>query len=463
MTKKTPDLSPHPASFRDPSGFIFRRDNLFYRQVNLSYQKEYDQLISSGLYKELTGKKLLIAHSEVSAGEFAADADRYKVLFPEQLAFISYPWEWSPAQLSDAALLTLDILQRAISHDMILKDATPLNIQFAGGRPVFIDSLSFDRYDPSRPWVAYRQFCECFLLPLYLHHYLQAGVHTILRAYPEGIPAALAKRMLPWKSRMRLGVWLHVILPAQVRTDRPAAGQSFSRKKMTQLVSHLRSCIENLDKPIKIATHWSRYYEDTIMSVAYLREKEKLVREITTGIEFPSALDLGANDGYFAKLLAQRGIPVVAADADWLCIDNLYRWTREGSSGILPLCIDLADPTPASGFEHTERSSFTERMEAGLVMALAVLHHLTIGRSLPLHRIAAWFSRLAGPWLLVEYIPPTDKKALELIQHKRGIFHPYDQEAFESVFSRYFAVEKKLPVPETERVLYLMRRKNEYL
>ena len=199
----------HPASFKDPSGFVFQANDINYRQVNKMYAENYELLFSSGLYKNLTEKKLLIPHKEVSEN-ITQSPDWYKTLLPQQINFISYAYEWSFDQLKDAALLTLKVLKIAVEHGMILKDATPFNIQFNEGRAVFIDTLSFEKYDTTKPWIAYRQFCECFLFPLYLEHYLKSDVQKILSTYLDGIPVDITAKLLPMKSSLNMGVWLHV-------------------------------------------------------------------------------------------------------------------------------------------------------------------------------------------------------------------------------------------------------------
>lgn len=198
------DLRTHPASFRDPAGFMFRHNDAWYRQVNRQYAQDYDRLMHSGLYETLTRKNLLIAHTEVEQN-MTGSSDHYKILLPQQIAFISYPYEWSVDMLKDAALLTLSVNQIALDHGMILKDATGFNVQFLNGRPIWIDSLSFEQYDGRSPWIAYRQFCECFLFPLYLAHYADAGLVRWLALFPEGIPVATTASVLPWKSFFSLG------------------------------------------------------------------------------------------------------------------------------------------------------------------------------------------------------------------------------------------------------------------
>ncbi|HYC28343.1 MAG TPA: hypothetical protein VEB42_05990, partial [Chitinophagaceae bacterium] len=148
----------HPSSFRDPSGFVFRTNGQVYRQVNQQYAATYDRFMQSGLYEKLTASKKLLPHTEIAENITGTD-NWYKTLLPEQVRFISYPYEWCFDELKDAALLVLDIMKESIAHGFILKDATPFNVQFYNGKPVWIDTLSFDIYEPSKPWVAYRQFC----------------------------------------------------------------------------------------------------------------------------------------------------------------------------------------------------------------------------------------------------------------------------------------------------------------
>jgi hypothetical protein len=456
-----PDRVPHPASFRDPSGFVFRSEGRWYRQVNDRYAGDYRRLMDSGLYDTLTKKNWLIPHTEVDPDQTTGTPGHFKTLLPQQLPFIGYPCEWSPEQLKDAALLTLAIVRLSIGYGMILKDATPLNIQFVEGRALFIDTLSFEQYDASRPWIAYRQFCECFLFPLLLHHYHRQGVHRTLLAYPEGIPAVVTLSLLPLKSRFRPGVWLHVFLPGRIREGSGDKGKTpaFDKHKLRLLIDNLESTIRGLRTASRGAGGWSAYYRDTILGPSYLLEKEKLFREMIAGVSFASALDLGANDGYFSKILAEKKALVLAADADWACISNLYGSAGAGTP-LYPLCVDIADPTPAAGFANKERSPLSERAQSDLVTALALVHHLVLGRNIPLGMVAGYFATLTRYLLIVEFVPSTDKKAMELTRNKSFFHTPYDAASFEAQFGLYFTIQRRSPVPGTERVLYLMSKNN---
>jgi hypothetical protein len=465
----------HPASYRDPAGFVFSVDGVIYRQVNKCYSSSYDRLHQSGLYDRLTGKGLMIPHTEVTPDlaisedgcKIALSADSYKILQPQQIRRISYPSEWGPEQLKDAALLTLKIQLLAMDNGMTLKDATPFNIQFLNGQPIFIDTLSFDGYEPAKPWIAYRQFCECFLFPLYLHHYAGTGTDKISIAWPEGIPAAVTARMLPFKSRLNAGAWLHIFLQAGVSSRKTAdtgaklrfsTGDNlrFSKAKLTNLIEHLQSVINRLGPGSKSPSAWSNYYDETILGKDYLEEKQKLFRRYLQHLDFADSLDLGSNDGLFSKILAETGKPVIAVDADWQCIDKLY---RNHIPGILPLCVDLANPTPSTGFRNAERASFTDRAAADLVVALALIHHLALGGNIPVTLIADYFNQLTKKHLIAEFIPAFDPKAAALIARRQTSPPGYDLGHFETAFNRNFQIEQKDAIAGSERVLYLLKKR----
>ena len=451
----------HPASFKDPSGFIFFHEDVLYRQVNQVYAVNYDRLMNSGLYQLLTNKSYLIPHSEID-DNFTASPEWYKTIQPELIPFISYPYEWCFDQLKDAALLTLAVQRAAIDHGMILKDATPLNIQFRKGRPVFIDTLSFEVYNPSMPWVAYRQFCECFLFPLYLEHYLKIDVQKILSTYLDGIPVEITSKMLPIKSGFNLGVWLHVHLQNNVRTTPEGTGREqqgkFDKKKMLNLVSHLESIIHRFTSQKGAASTWSNYYDKTILGKEYLQAKEDLFLEFTNNIEPSKVMDIGGNDGYFSRLLAKRNFEVVTIDNDSQSISNLYQnIKKENIPNILPLIIDISNPSPALGFDQRERLSFEQRFRVDFVLALALIHHLALTKNLPLQDIAAYFHSVA-PLLLIEFVPKSDDKVKEMLAGRKDIFPDYTIDNFEQQFSEYYTIINKQMIPGTERVLFLMKR-----
>lgn len=460
MTKYTR----HPSSFKDPSGFIFESEGKLYRQVNQYYAAQYRQLTDSGLYNKLVTQGQLIAHEEI-AENITHSAGWYTTLLPEPVQTISYPYEWCFEQLQDAALLTLSVLKTALQHNMILKDATPYNIQFHKGRPVFIDTLSFDTYDPKQPWIAYRQFCQCFLFPLYLEHYLKTDIQKILSTYIDGIPVDIIAKLLPLKSRLSLGVWLHVYLQHTATTSTRANNNnnhktaSFSKKKLLDVISHLTSIITSFPANKTYKTTWSNYYEDTILSKEYLQAKEAIIREMGQATKARSVLDLGANDGYFSKLFAGLQMQVIATDADNRCISKLYQEVKKDKiENILPLILDIANPSPAIGFNNRERAAFHDRIKTDLVAALALVHHLVIGKNISIPVLAEYFNHIA-PELIIEFVPKEDEKVQHMLKSRPDTFPDYNIEVFETLFNQYFEVISKKQVPGTHRVLYHMKRR----
>jgi hypothetical protein len=454
------DQQHHPASFRDPAGFIFEREGKFYRQVNQLYAAHYEMLKKSGLYELLVKEKKLLPHTEVE-NNFLGDANWYATLFPQQLNLITYPYEWCFSQWKDAALLTLDMVKASIEHGMILKDATPFNIQFVNGAPVFIDTLSFEKYDASKPWVAYRQFVECFIAPLLLAKYNAAEMLAIFQVYPDGIPLRVVSKLLPLKSMLRPNVFLHIVLPRLLPAGKagPSKKQaSFTQQKLSGIISNLHSFVSALRLPGSV-TQWNNYYEATILSNEYAAAKMAITESWLKELPVQTVFDMGTNTGLFALAAAAAGKYCIAVDADTACIDKLYNVCRQKNiPNLMPLCIDITHPSPAIGWNNAERSAFAERVKTDLTMALALIHHLAIGKNIRFEQMAETFSRFS-PYLIVEFVPKNDPKVQLLLQEREDIFTRYSETFFLEAFGEKFAIIKQAMVPGTERKLFLMQRK----
>ncbi|MEO7307609.1 MAG: hypothetical protein ABIR78_00095 [Ferruginibacter sp.] len=453
-------MNPHPASYRDTAGFVFQHDGKIYRYIHPAYEPHYSWLMESGLYDELVKNGKLIAHEEITEREQFSFADG-SVLLPEQIPFISYSYEWSFDMWKDAALLTLQIATAALKKGMILKDATPFNIQFHKGSPIFIDTLSFENYEEGKPWVAYRQFSECFLAPLLLMHYCHPGTHKLFTVYPNGIPMDVLVSLLPKRSKWNINTLLHVHLQAKFsgkQKPRSANENKFSKQKLEILLKGLENFVQKLSLK-KIKTTWDDYYTDTILGEAYLQAKTALVRSFISGIEYEKVIDLGANDGHFSLLFPEHK-QVIATDSDPNCINNLYLKNKAaGRSNILPLVNDLTTPSPAVGWNNTERASVTERLKADLVLALALVHHLAIANNVPLGLIANWLQPM-GEQLIIEFVPKSDEKVKLLLQNRKDIFVEYSLEHFKTIFAATHQIIKEEVVGNTGRVLFLMKRKS---
>jgi hypothetical protein len=125
---------------------------------------------------------------------------------------------------------------------------------------------------------------------------------------------------------------------------------------------------------------------------------------------------------------------------------------------LLPLCLDLANPSPAQGFAHREREAWLARSRCDVLLALALVHHLAIGNNLPLTQIAELFAAIA-PEAIVEFVPKSDAKVQQLLASREDIFADYDRAGFEKAFARYFELVEASAIEESERVLYRFRRR----
>lgn len=453
-------------SFRDPAGFLFERDGTLYRQVNRSYKENYDRLLASDLYTNLSDAQLLVPHAEQDV-EPLDRSSAYKVLQPERIPFISYPYEWSFSQLQDAALLTLAVQRRALEHGMSLKDATAYNVQFRNGRPIFIDTLSFEVYQPGEPWVAYRQFCQHFLAPLALMSLTDVRLNQLSRANIDGVPLDLASRLLPWRTRLDVGLALHVHLHARfqaasgISTEQDAAPRGrFARTSLLGLIDSLESAVRKrrLSLPKSI---WSDYYQENTYTKVAAEQKGRLVARFLDHVAPGIVWDVGANTGVYSRLAGDRGIPTISFDLDPACVERNYLEARKrGEANVLPLVLDIFNPSPAIGWQNQERMTLFDRGPVDLVLALALVHHLVIAGNLPLDEVAEFFRRVAR-WLVIEFVPRDDPQTRRLLQAHRGISHDYGQEAFEQCFQEHFTMIESAPVPETGRSIYLMKRRDD--
>jgi SAM-dependent methyltransferase len=449
----------HPASFRDPSGFVFIHDGVVYRAVRLAGQQDYDHLMSSGLYRRLSDEKRMIGHEE--ADHMPLPPDTYKILRPQQLHVRTYPYEWCFRQLKDAALLTLHLAATALEYGMILKDAPANNIQFIGNRPVLIDSLSFARYEEGQAWQAFQQFCAHFLYPLLLFQKIPELTPAIRMAYPEGVSARVTAALLPWKSWFNWKAQLYVYLAAAVTGEKAStrsARLKISKQKLLQNITQLRELISALQPPGH-RTAWSEYYDRRLLSEAYLENKKDLIVAILKDVEPRRVIDAGCNTGIFSLLAAAHSPEVIAYDNDPVSIDVLYRdAVQRKCSNISILIGDIVNPAPALGWANGEQPALIDRLSGDMVLALALVHHLAIAKNIPLPFISALFARITSRWLVIEFVPKSDPKVQILLQSRADIFPGYTKEDFEKVFSQEFHIRQSHALSDSDRILYLMER-----
>ena len=410
--------------------------------------------MQSGLYEALVRDGLLIPHEDLGSPLGQPHAT---LIRPERVPMVSYPYEWCFSQLRDAALAMLQIARTASKFGMALKDASAYNIQFLRGRPILIDTLSFEPY-AGGPWVAYRQFCQHFYAPLLLWSATDPRLGRLSQVFIDGVPLSLASKLLPKRTWMKPGALFHIHMHAAAEGKLSARGGSGGSQRsgnITALLESLESAVTATRWTPK--SEWSSYYSD---QPSYAAEGFAGKLDLVTGwlnrIQPATVWDLGANTGQFSKVAAKQGALAVALDSDPACVDTLYREARaEKLDTLLPLVADLTNPSPAIGWANVERQTLEQRGPADLILALAVVHHLAIGNNVPLTAVADYFARI-GRRAIVEFVPKSDPMVQRMMASRADVFDSYTAEEFERAFSARFTIEQRAVIPTSGRLLYLM-------
>lgn len=451
-------------SFRDPSGQVFEKDDRILRTINNCYSDHWDHAVNSGLLLKAAKRNQVPAFAECPPPPSA-----WKCLEVEKIPFISYPYEWCFSQLKDSALLTLELLSDALEKGMILKDASAYNVQFCGSKPVFIDLLSLEIWQQGAPWQAYRQFCMHFLAPLALSSYLGLWCNNLSRLWIDGTPLPYACSLLPFRTRFRPGLALHLFAHAHMEQRHADARISaakardvrLSKKSLHNLVISLQNTIASVKLP-KHKTQWADYYEDTNYSEEASTAKLAIVERVSAEHKGRLAVDLGANTGLFSRILAQNFTQVLAVDVDPLAVERHYLSLKmNGLGNIIPLVIDLSNPSPSLGWACEERDSFQQRCNANFVMALALIHHLVIAAGIPLQQVAAFFASLlpSGGNLLIEFVPKEDSQVQRLLAAREDVFPEYTLDTFRKIFSCTFLEEALFALPDSLRTIVCFRKR----
>jgi len=449
------------SSFRDSSGFLFYIENELYRVINSSYKEQYDHLINSELYKKLTENNLLISHEEINNLEI--DYSYYKIIKPKKIPFVSYPYEWSFSQLKDAALLTLRIQKGAMKYGMTLKDGSAYNIQFFNGKPIFIDTLSFEMYEDGQIWKPYKQFCQHFLAPLALMSKKDIRLNLLSKTFIDGIPLDLTTKLLPKTTFGNFGLMAHIHAHAKSqkhyenKEDTKIKERTISKRSFEGLTDNLDSSIKKMTWK-EDNTEWGNYYSDTNYSEESFEEKKKIILSTLEKITPRIVWDLGANTGIFSRLASDQGINTISFDIDPLAVEKNYLASlKNNEQDILPLILDLTNPSSNIGWSNDERISFLQRGPADLVFALALVHHLAISNNVPLYKIAEFFSAISK-FLIIEFIPKSDSQVKRLLTTREDIFKNYDEQNFEKEFSKFFKITSSQKLVESERTIYIMEK-----
>ena len=463
---------PDGGSFRDWDGRVFVEDGRILRALSARAVEDWEALAASELFRAFTGNGMLVGTEPAGEATLAAlqaadpEGAWAGALVHERLPFVSYPYEWSFSMLKDAALLQLKLTAAALGEGLTLKDATPYNVQWRGSQPVFIDVGSFERVRPGEPWAGYRQFCELYLYPLLLEAYRGVPFQPLLRGRIDGLPPTEFRALFSLRDALRRGMLRHVFLHAAL--DRRNAGRTGEVKSElgeagfdTKLVAANVAQLEHLVGRLRARTtvsDWRDYRTTCSYGPDEAATKDDFVRRALAHRRRRLVWDLGCNDGRYARLAAGGSDFVVALDSDRVLVDDLYTKLREaGDHSVLPLVVDLTDPSPAVGWRNRERRALLERDRPDLVLCLALVHHLSISANVPLREVVEWLRGMSCE-VVVEFPDRTDPMVERLLAAKREESHPdYDRDRFERLLQERFDVADQARLPTGTRSLYFLR------
>ncbi len=445
-----------PGSFRDPASRVFHRGDEVFRSLSDEGQADWQTLEQSDLFRKWSESGELI-------GTQSSQSDD-RVLTHDKIPFWSYPYEWSFSMLKSAAAMHLRLLEDALTEGLTLKDATPYNVQFIGSKPVFVDIGSFTKYEPGEPWIGYRQFCRQFLYPLMVRAHADVPFQPLLRGSLDGIPAETARSLLRGRRATKPGVAADVMLQSRaektmsdssrnVRSEMSVAG--FSAELILTNVRRLQKVVEKTTWDPGEST-WSEYAG--CEHVATQRgPKEEFVKRVASQEHRRLVWDLGANDAYFSKSIAGLADTVVAIDGDEATVDRVFQsLSSDGPDNVLPMVMDLADPSPGLGWRGSERRKLEDRGLPDLVLMLAVVHHLVIGANLPLAAVIDWIASFDAE-VVFEWVPLEDPMSKKLTANKRRteVHSDYDETSLRRYLDGRFEIREELPL-EGRRLFHLV-------
>ena len=460
------DLQFDPGSFKDPDGCIFEYQGNIYRTLSASAAERMRARVADGTLAALIDQGLLIDSELVGASDVGlADADLGEtVMRHARIPVLTYPSEWSFDMLRDAALVTLDLLQQGLERDLMLKDATAFNVAFHDGRMKFFDTLSIDDYTEGAPWDGYAQFCREFLFPLMLTSYRGIEFQPWLRGSLSGIPVRTFARLLSLREKLRGPVVKHVVL--QAKLDRSFADtdtemrssfktMKFSKPMIVANVAGLSKTLRKLGYEAGDSV-WGDYASSHSYSAEDEITKRQFVDQAVDHLSPSTVVDLGGNIGDYSFLVAPKVDRVLCVDIDPACINTLYRRIRDGGpTNVVPIVGDLLNPTPALGWNLTERRDLFERIRSESFFALALVHHLAIGGNVPLPRVVETLHRIA-PSGVVEWVDKQDTMVQRMLRNRTDVFADYTWDVFRTEIERRFNIVKTVETHDGARRLCLL-------
>jgi hypothetical protein len=464
------------SSFRDPTGRVLVNNNRVYRIIYNQYKLATLDFLDSYFFKSNCYKRKLPLTKVLTAEESQViNQDECELILEHQpIPFPIYPHECTPGMLFDGGQFTIDLAEDALKNELILKDATPWNVLFSEGRPVFCDILSFEPWSGSKIWNAYAQFQRTFILPLYAHQRLAWPIHSIFVTERDGLdPSILSYVIRGWRRWLPFEMQA-IIFPAKLsqkpigiveklKTYTPESGnRQLANFVLRRSFNRLRKQLESVRPQGKFRTQWSSYENDIDhYSTDEHQQKLDFVRDCLLRSGRGRVLDIGANSGEYSILAASQGNPVIAADFDVAALDKLYARIKLESLPITPVVFNIARPTPSVGWNNSEVDSFLSRAKGqfNVLMVLALLHHLLVTERIPLEYIINLLYDFQAPFLIIEWVSHDDQRFKQISNTHGDLYSHLTIEYFKLSLEKHFVILEQLQLAAKTRTLFLCQRR----
>lgn len=455
-------------SFRDPSGHVYKFEGKIYRTIKTKVKDDYEVLRDSGVYEKLIEAGELVFTKEVPSEGLNIDGEDVEYLLEhERMPLISYPYEWSFNALKAAALFHLELQKKLLGSNVALCDSSAYNIQFRGGKPIFIDFLSLRPYKDGDYWLGHRQFCEHFLHPLLLRALCGVSYNSWLRGSPEGISGADLLGMIPFWKKINPRFFLHLLLPEWLKNSideekskekkqiKPLRG--LPKSAYLGLLNQLHRWIQSLDAPKSKRSTWDDYTLSSSYSGNEVAEKINFVKKFVQSKRPNLLLDIGCNTGEYSEIALKNGATsVIGIDSDPHACDGAFERARVNNLNISVLQVDISNPSPSQGWRHEELQSFAKRVVSDGMIALAVLHHLVIGKNIPLVDAINNLMDFSSEGV-IEFVGKDDKQVKKMLQFREDIFLDYNKENFISIVGRRAEIVEWVDIQKTNRSMVWYR------
>lgn len=452
----------NPGSFRDPLGTIYEKKDKVFRKVDNDYYEFCKRFLSSNFF-EKSKKKFIVDTKIVEPVDLDPKENNSSTFWleHERIKLISYPHEWGFETLKKAAIFHLKLQKKAFESGFVLKDASPYNVQFKMGEPIFIDLLSFEDYQKRSYWVAYNQFCENFLNPLLIKAYTGLDHNQFFRGSIDGIGAQLTSKILPLSSWFSFNTFSHVHLAAWAQKKIDATSKTSLRSSKSgisshNLVSFWDSLISFIDKlQTKKKTYWGNYENNTSYNDVSAKHKDHLVGNFVSNKNIQTLLDLGCNSGRYCRIAFKHKAKfVIGLDIDGGAVDKANLDKELNNREFIALQFDIMNPSPAIGWRNFERMTLWDRLpKIDGVICLALIHHICIGKNVPLGDFIKFLFSLSNN-VLIEFVPKSDPMVKGLLRNRSDIFANYNEKFFENEILKYGKIENIFDIDGSSRKLY---------